>query len=261
MPDAKRAISPQVFLLEALIRGEDVLELARKHVGWSITQVLDWFNQPWVQMHVQGARELEDVRFDFVLARVRGPMTQRLAELALTDGVALETQRKAAEEVARTQRARDRRTQTTAAAAATPTINKTHPPPPPPEVVTPEVMTPQAVTPEVVTPEVGAPEVVATEVAAPEAVTPEVVAPQVAIPRAAAPEVVTPEVVPARDSAGAQRGRHRQIANRKQSRARRLLSPTGAKRSASRGRRWAAGRPDPAQSSTTNARPPPDAPR
>ncbi len=115
MPDANRAISPQVYLLEALVRGEDVLELARKHVGWSLTQVLDWVNQPWVQMHLEGARELEDVRFDFMLARVRGPVTRRLAELALADGVLPETQRKAAEEVARTLRARDRRRRATTA--------------------------------------------------------------------------------------------------------------------------------------------------
>jgi len=60
-------------------------------------------------MHLAGVRELEDVRYDLTLARVRGPMAQRLAELSITEGAAFETQRKAAEEVNRMVRARDRR--------------------------------------------------------------------------------------------------------------------------------------------------------
>jgi len=118
MPDTEPQVTPEEILLEALVRGREVIGFARRHFGWSIGRVLEWHASPEVQRAIAGARQLEDTRFGFYLARRRDAVTQRLAELAIDTTLPPMTQRKAGEEVIRL--VRDQNRQARAAAKAMP---------------------------------------------------------------------------------------------------------------------------------------------
>jgi len=175
-------IPAEELLIEKLVLGQDVLRIARQRFGWSVVRIMQWFEHPRVQELIEGMRRMEETRFDFCLARVRGPVAMQLAELAVDDAAAPETRRKAAEDVMRMDRARKR--QARAAAAAKPEPRQE---PAPIKAASP--------------PEAAAPPEVA---AVPEAAAvPEVPAPPAVAPAAAKQTVASDDDPPVQDDAQA----------------------------------------------------------
>jgi len=141
-PDqSSKPIPGEELLIEKLVLGQDVLRIARERFGWSVVRLMQWFEHPRVQELIEGMRRLEATRFDFCLARVRGPVAMQLAELAVDEAATPETRRKAAEDVMRMDRAHKRQARAAAASASEPAKTQA-----PPEMSnTPEVSKPPEV--------------------------------------------------------------------------------------------------------------------
>lgn len=95
--DSSRPDTPETQLLEVMLAGvEDVAAVARRR-GMTAEQIAAWATSLETRRAVAGVRVLAEVQAELALARLRVHAVNRLAKLALDDGVAPETGRKAAQ--------------------------------------------------------------------------------------------------------------------------------------------------------------------